>query len=189
MNKKTFFIIIGILIVILVFILIIKPKNNNLEKPLTENQWQPISLSQEAQNNLSAAQELNTYTHPGYHFSFSYPKDWKVSSFSEGEGEVVLAQDAEKKSGFQIFISTFDETETVLTKERILQDIPSMTIDDPKEITLEDGIKALIFLGSDPSLGKTREIWFIFKGNLYQIMASANIDDLMAKIMTTWKFE
>jgi len=187
MNKKTI-IIIAIIVVLLAGAIIFlflnkKPAPNSVEN--TENEFAPqqtytLTPSKEDSKN-------NVFTDTQYGFSFQYPKDFTVTKFQEGEGDTILIQQKEG-GGFQVFISPFDE-EGPLTKERVLQDLPDLKIENAENRVLKNGIPALIFFSQEESLGKTREVWFIKNGNLYQVTTTADLDSLVAQIIATWKFE
>lgn len=150
--------------------------------------------------------EEQTFTHPKYLFSFKYPKDFNATSFEDGEGDMVLVQSKDSKSGFQMYITPFDEPGPITTK-RVKKDLPDIMIEDPQQIELrisanektnqrESRIPALIFFSQSESLGRTREVWFLWPedpklaGNyLYQVTAPAESDKELSKIMATFKFE
>ena len=91
--------------------------------------------------------------------------------------------------GFQIFIIPFDE-EGPLAPERIRQDLPEMLIQNPQNVIIgKDNIRALIFFSQEPGFGRTREIWFVRNGYLYQAMTYAELDALIGQVMESWEFQ
>lgn len=141
---------------------------------------------------------LNIYTNPDYGFSFNYPEGLQISEFGEEQGRVILVGDK-----FQIYVSAFDEPGP-LTPERIREDLPNIVIENPQVVTLggktsdvggktsdveERNVTALVFFGRDPSLGKTREVWFAYSGYLYQVSSLAEFDAQLSKILKTWQFQ
>lgn len=130
--------------------------------------------------------DFRNYTHPGYGFSFEYPAGWNASSFSEGEGEVVLMQNTDKQASLQIYIMMFEETGPI-TKERILEDLPDLKIVSEKQINIAGTINALSFESENESSQKTQEVWFVYNNFLYQISAAGN-GEVLDKIIQTWKF-
>lgn len=132
-----------------------------------------------------------TYVNSQYGFSFKYPEGFNVSGFPEGEeGTTILAQKPNSKEGFQIFISNFDEPGPI-TPARIKKDIPDMAVEDPKEVFIgsEKNLRALIFFSRSESLGRTREVWFVQKGNLYRVSAYEGLDNLIGPVLETIKFK
>jgi len=165
------------------------------------NKTKEVGLQNSPKSDLNG---FKTYTHPGYGFSFDYPGGWNVSSFAEGEGEVVLIQPvrsqpsgtaavppvAERTSnGLQIYISMFDEEETSLTKERILADIPDMLIENDKQIKIANAIDALSFDSANEAGDKTKEVWFVYNSFLYQITAAAGSEATLNTIIQTWSYQ
>ena len=162
--------------------------------------------------NTAHAGDWEKYEDPAYGFHFEYPKGLNVSSFSEDTGDTILIQgqisSAEgassesqntqsQSTGFQIFVSPFDELvdETPkapgpITKERILDDIPDMKITGEQTVMLErdKSISALIFFSED-DIGKTREVWFVHEGYLYQVTAAPGFDEILSQIMATFGFK
>ncbi|TSC62829.1 MAG: hypothetical protein G01um101448_351 [Parcubacteria group bacterium Gr01-1014_48] len=130
------------------------------------------------------------YVNTAYGFSFDKPTSMDVSSFTEDMGETILIQEAKGSAGFQIFILPWDEQEyTVMTVERIREDLPDFTIREPQEVVLADGTHALLFWSEEKSVGRTREVWIIKNEYLYQISALAHFDPLLARVMSSWRFE
>lgn len=139
------------------------------------------------------------FTHPKYGFSVEYPEELDITAFDEsGGGETVIFQSREDESvaleekvGFQIFISPFEE-DSVLTLERIREDLPFATIEEPVEVIIgtkmAQNVPALLFWSEDPTIGRTREVWFVHDNYLYEITSFAHMDTLLADIFSTWTF-
>ncbi len=232
MKKLTAILIFTVLIIVIITLLSsCSRKANQNNKTASGNTVKSAftEASADRQEQASSSQELGgvkeeagwkTYSHPGYGFSFAYPADLTVSSFNQGEGEVVLVQkstpppsapplskgrnmvESEKSSppyqggvpegqggqGMQIYISLFDEPETTLTKERILQDLPDLKIDNDKQIKIAGVIDALRFDSANQSGENTKEVWFVYNNFLYQISAVVDSEAVLEKMIGTWKF-
>ncbi|MDP3779033.1 MAG: hypothetical protein Q8R30_03280 [bacterium] len=139
---------------------------------------------------MPAAQE-ESYRDPDERFSFALLSGYEVASIDTETGEslVVDKKDISGQSPhfmFQIFILPFDE-EGALTKERILRDVPDMTIRNPKDVVI-DGAHAVVFEGKDDSIGQTIEVWFAHAGFLYQISAAQQYEKELSEVMAGWKF-
>ena len=130
--------------------------------------------------------EPGFYKDGQYGFSLSYPKSFNVSDFDDSGGKMILFKNAASDNGFQIFITAFDEP-GVITKERILKDIPDMTISGDEYIDI-GGEHALSFIGQDDLGGKMREIWLVHSGYLYRVKAYESFEEEMLKIINTIKF-
>jgi hypothetical protein len=78
-------------------------------------------------------------------------------------------------------------TETILAKD------PSLFVGDPWEFELLDGTSAILFSSRDPSLGETRELWFIRDGLLYQVRMYAEgetwLDPLIREFASQLTFD
>jgi len=193
MSKKTIIIIAVIVLLLsgaIIYLRVNKKSPQSEEIKFNENR----SASDNIQNTYTLEpskedEKNNVFVDSQYGFSFEYPKSFTATKFREGEnGDTILIQQKDGKNGFQVFIAPFDE-EGPLTKERILQDLPDLIIKNAENRVLKNGIPALIFFSQEPSLGETREIWFVKNGYLYQITATKEIDSLVAQIVATWKFQ
>jgi hypothetical protein len=117
-------------------------------------------------------EELVTYTHPVYGFSFRYPKDFTVEDLEDERGELVLVENPAIGMGFQIYITSDDETGP-LTAARIHHDLPDMVMDEVVEFTQSDGTAAVRFVSQDAVLGDGGETWFRKDGHVFQLAVSA----------------
>ena len=151
----------------------------------TGNTNESLKPSEGASANLT-----EEYVSPDYGFSFKYPKGFNATELDDDSGHTVLVQNAEEKKGFQVYITPFDEAEP-LTAARILQYLPPSEVIDPKDVLIGEGkaINAVIFLSTNPSFGKTREVWFIREGFLYQVTTYEGQDNLIGPILETFRFE
>ena len=147
------------------------------------------------QENLAATDgdalsDFDVYVHLNLPFSFGYPNGMTVTALDGENGDqIILIQGQESGDEFQISIRPFDEPGP-LTPERIKRDLPSLYIEEPQQALIgpEKDIPALIFLSQDPVIGKTREVWFVHGGYLYQLSGYADFDPTIARIMGTWRF-
>jgi len=158
--------------------------------------------SQGSQTSISAYQYTQEYSHPTYHFSFKYPEGLTVSTIpsAEGQGETVLVESADSKAGVQIVISPYGP-DTDITEAMIHSDIPELKISDAQELLIGEGRKGLAFMSDNPAFcaspepcvkegnGKSREVWFVFGGNLYQISTYAEQDEFLKRLFGTWQFK
>ncbi len=125
------------------------------------------------------------YINSQHNFSFAYPQDYTVGKFQEESGEVVLIQ-KEGDRGVQIHISAFDESSSVLTPERIKQDVPDIVINNSKPINLGDKTEGVYFQ-SQAGFGPTHEFWFVYKGTLYQLSAPIASGELVETIVSSFE--
>lgn len=143
-----------------------------------------------ASESALASENAQEYKDAKHSFSFLYPKGYTSSLTSDPDGnDIIVIEDSEKKTGFQVTVSPFDETESNLTVERIHQDIPDLSIREPQEVLVGANGKGIAFLSDNGNYdGNSREVWFVYKGFLYQISTYASLDPLLKSVFSTWKF-
>ena len=127
-------------------------------------------------------------------FFVDYPEGFMVNNTEEENVKVLVFSKANSEESFQIFIMPYDEPGPI-TPERILIDQPEMVIKDPQTVQIA-GEEALVFFSTDPDIGDVREVWFVHpsttlgaSGRLYQASTYAKYDELLAKVMKTFKFK
>jgi hypothetical protein len=127
------------------------------------------------------------YYNERYGFSFKLPEGTQSHEKFEGPGAVTITiEDIAEERAFQIFVVPYEEE--VITKERLMQDIPSGRYGGEEEITL-DGVPARAFVSTDNRLGELREVWLIRKGYLYEITTLIKDEVWLSDTLLTWKFE
>jgi hypothetical protein len=106
----------------------------------------------------------------------------------ENGAQTVALQNA-SGDGVQITITPFDEDLAVLSKERIAQDVPDLKISDEQSVEIGANHTGLAFKSDNAAFGgASREVWFVFRGNLYQISTYERLDPLLKAIFATWQF-
>lgn len=133
-----------------------------------------------AKNGQQPTTESIVYEDPSGRFSFSYPADFTKEEFiSEAEDEIVLSKGVDM---IQIFVSVYEDPELV-TVEKINNDIPDLTVVDPKEILVDEKAVGVEF---DSDI--TKEVWFSANdGWVYQISATPTLAKDLAEIIKNWK--
>ena len=128
------------------------------------------------------------YKNDTYQFSLNMPGNFIVREVEQDGGVSIVLEDA-GGNGIQLTIVPFDEDIRVLTKERIEQDVPDLAIRDLETLEVGDDYKGLAFKSDNDAFdGDSREVWFIFRGNFYQISTYARLDSLLKAVFATWKF-
>lgn len=133
------------------------------------------------------------YENEAYEFSLNMPENFEASEIDNGEeGRTILLQDA-GGNGIQIAVSPFDEDTGAgytLTQERIEHDVPDLKIVDAQPVEVGSNYRGLAFKSDNGAFGgASREVWFVFGGNLYQISTYDRLDDLLKQIFATWQFK
>ena len=153
---------------------------------------------------VNSAALTKEYKNDTYGFSLKMPESFEATEIQNqgdtSEGGVTLVLQNKTGDGIQIVISPFDEDAGqgyTLTKERILQDIPDMQIEDEQAVEIGDPstgsgqvtYKGIAFLSDDEVFGgQSRAVWFVYQGQLYQINTYARLDGLLQNIFSTWNF-
>lgn len=174
MNKKIFF---GILILAIIVMVVIF----NSKKDVGE--LQKINIDS---GDLVSNEQNNLYLNQKYNFSFNIPDGFDTREFDEDGNHVILLEGGGKS--IQVLISDYDEGNN-LTVDRIKKDLPDMKIESPKEIKINGG-GGVLFKGDNQEFGgETLEAWFVYGMNLYQVTTSVDQIENLNVIITSWKFE
>jgi hypothetical protein len=131
------------------------------------------------------------YSNSDYRFSFMLPTDFTAQEMPQDEnGARTFLFQNDRGEGIQIVITPFDEDIATLTKERIQQDIPDLKITDEQPVEIGQNHTGLAFKSDNEAFGgASREVWFVFRGNLYQISTYERLDSLLQAIFGTWQFQ
>ena len=195
-QKKNIFVIAAIGIGVITALIFLNHQEGGVVGGASLLNWFPKGPSENVQTKKNS---ITTFTHLSLGFSFNYPSDFKIGTFAEGEGQVVLGQNQKTKETcpsealcaggwFQFFTTEFDE-EGPLTSERIKKDLPDMVIENPQEILIgkEKNIPALLF-SSENQTGKTREVWFVYNEYMFQVSTAVGGDNLIGPIMDSFTY-
>ncbi len=155
--------------------------------------WRPASQNSSALPPVDYSTVLLTkpYQNDQFNFSLSMPGNFEARQLEADENgaTTILVESTDRADGVQIIVSPFDEEITALTKERIEQDVPDLVITDPQILEIGDNSTGLAFKSDNEAFdGASREVWFVFRGHLYQISTYDRLDPLLKKIFSTWKF-
>jgi len=64
-----------------------------------------------------------------------------------------------------------------------------MRIEDVQEVEIGPNRKGIAFLSDNPNFGgRSRDVWFVYKKELYQITTYAEQDEFLKKMFSTWVF-
>jgi hypothetical protein len=184
--KKKIILLTIFLIVAIIGVFYLPNKNGSTDIFSNESKmWDASPLEK-----TSKYKYTENYTNPVRRFSFNHPKEFAVTSILSDGIEIVLIQNADKKIGVQIVISPFLGEDLDITPEIIRTDIPEMKIDAAKELIIAPSRKGLSFESDNPAFGgQSSEIWFVFKGNLYQLSTYYEFKDFLQGLFATWKFQ
>jgi hypothetical protein len=106
-------------------------------------------------------------------------------------GQAIVLQNS-TGAAVQIVITPDSRTSAsnMLTTEDVEQLAPYLDLSHAEPMYITSGITGLSFTDSEhPAYGSsTDEVWFAYRGNLYQVIADAKFDDLLKSMMSTWSF-
>ena len=149
-----------------------------------------------AGSNKTAQSESVVYENSLPPFTFHYPAGFAVTRMPGEAGDTLLVKsenlttsDVVKLSEFQIYISLYDDDISTFTLERIRQDIPDIIVEEPQEIliTKDKSVHALMFFSPNGG-SRTREIWFVANGYLFQASGFEGTDAIMGEVLNTIEF-
>ncbi len=147
----------------------------------------PMSAQEGAEKSTNVPDGWVAYENPGHRFSFAHPPGLSVKEYDEGNNSVTLVFSENGSSrSFQIFITPY--TEDHITSERFSMDAPSGVIENPVEVVIGGSARGSVFDGEHALLGKTREVWFIHGGFLFEVTTYRDLDAWISEIMATWVF-
>lgn len=129
----------------------------------------------------------NNYEDAELGFFVDYPEGFTVNDTGEDNVKILVFSKKDSEESFQIFIMPYDEPGPI-TPERILIDQPDIVMKNPQTVQIA-GEKALVFFSTDPDIGDVREVWFVHGNHLYQASTYAKYDELLAKVMRTFRFK
>lgn len=130
------------------------------------------------------------YTNTTFNFSLNIPEDFTATESVLGDTHTIVFQNA-KDEGIQIVVAPYDDKGVkVLTKDMIQSAIPDMKITDDQVLEIGNDYKGLAFKSDNDAFdGDSREVWFIYKDNLYQISTYSRFDELLKQMFGTWQFK
>jgi len=132
----------------------------------------------------------NTYKNDEFRFSLSVPDGFTAREMEEegATAKTIIMQDV-NGNGIQILVTPFPDAPQDLTADMVKQDIPDMKVTDVQTVEIGANSRGIAFKSDNEAFGgASREVWFFFRGNLYQISTYAHLDPLMQAMFGTWKF-
>lgn len=130
------------------------------------------------------------YTNSVFGFSLDTPEGFTVGELPPDEnGAQAIVIQNDLGEGIQIYITPFPDDRRVLTEADIRADIPDMQIKSVEKVEIGPDHLGVAFLSDNEAFGgDSREVWFVYKKNLYQISTYARLDSLLKAMFSTWSF-
>lgn len=129
------------------------------------------------------------YTNNQFSFSLKMPEGFSAQELPVDDfGATTIILQNEKGEGIQIRVTPYDDIK-ILTADMVRESIPDMKISEPEEVVIGPEYTGVAFLSDNEAFeAASREVWFVFRGNLYQISTYARLDTLLKAMFATWKF-
>lgn len=129
------------------------------------------------------------YKNEEFRFSLSTPEDFTVTEIpDDGGGKAIVLQNSIGQ-GIQILVTPYQDDVRVLTADDVRASIPDMQVSEEQPVEIGAEHTGVAFKSDNEAFeGASREVWFIFRGHLYQISTYARLDPLLRAMFGTWKF-
>lgn len=160
-----------------------------MPKEFSLGEVEPSVASFESGESYQGAPLSADYKNETFRFSLDTPEGFTAGELppDESGGTAIVLQN-EKGEGIQIYIVPGSE-QNVLTAEDIRASIPDMEVSSPEVVEIGNQYKGVAFLSDNSAFGgASREVWFYYKGNLYQISTYLRLDALLKAMFLTWRF-
>ncbi len=128
------------------------------------------------------------YENKKYGFYYYHSPEATIKEYDEGGGAMTIVQENIKNvRGMQIFIIPYSGT--TISEERFKMDVPSGVRKNVQKTFIgERQIEVVTFNSYDSFLGETREVWFIYKGHLYEVTTFSGLGEWFVPLMQSWRF-
>lgn len=131
-----------------------------------------------------------TYRNSRFGFSLALPEGFRAQELPRDErgGVAIVLQDA-RGDGIQIYVTPNVGDYTTLTAGDVRAAIPDMHVTDDMPVEIGEHNTGVAFMSDNDAFGgASREVWFYFGGNLFQISTYAHLDELLKAMFGTWQF-
>ena len=158
-------------------------------RPLTAQEQTTMSDVMSKVVEESAPPLGTTYTNKTHKFSVQIPEGFTSQELAvdENGGTAIVLQD-QKGNGVQIYITPDKSGAASLSADDVRASLPEMRVVDAQDVELGTEKGVAFMSDNDAFSGASREVWFYFHGNLYQISTYARLDPLLQSMFGTWKF-
>jgi hypothetical protein len=141
-----------------------------------------------------------TYSNSAWGFTLKVPADFSAyppnatpnrDATGAPTGQAIVLQN---KSGVAVQIvvtkDNREESNSILSSDDIEQLAPYFDLSQTEPIVIAPGVTGTTFTDSKhPSFGNaTKNVWFTYRGNLYEVTAHAKNGTLFKSMMATWTF-
>jgi hypothetical protein len=134
----------------------------------------------------SARAGQSIFTEDSLGFFFTVPPGFRAQKLLDDSGETILVQSADDTHGFQVYITSFSDPASSITKGRI-ENEAGMTVANEAPLTVAGVAQGLQF-NSTADTPPTRQAWFVYNGDLYQVLTWASDESLLQTVLASWQF-
>lgn len=130
------------------------------------------------------------YRNSDFRFTIDMPEGFTAGELpaDDAGSQAIILQDG-GGNGIQIYVTPNASDATTLTADDIRASIPDMVIQSAEPVEIGNRYTGVAFLSDNEAFdGASREVWFYFRGNLYQISTYARLDGLLKAMFATWAF-
>lgn len=130
------------------------------------------------------------YRNREFGFSLQMPERFRAQELpADGNGGRTILLQNDSSDGIQIYITPYGDNVNVLSAADVRAAIPDMQVSDEQAVQIGANHTGVAFKSDSTAFnGESREVWFVFRGNLYQISTYARLDGLLQAMFATWKF-
>lgn len=132
----------------------------------------------------------STYRNAELGFSVGLPEGFHSQELpvDENAGRTILLQN-DAGEGIQIYAVPYSENLSSLTAADIRAALPDLRVTEEQIVEIGENNTGVAFKSDNDAFnGDSREVWFVFRGTLYQISTYARLDGLLQAMFATWKF-
>jgi hypothetical protein len=130
------------------------------------------------------------YTNKTYRFTVKMPEDFTARELppDQNGARSILLENLDG-AGIQIYVTPDKDNLKTLTAADVRASIPDMRVVGEQDVNIGPNDKGVAFKSDSEAFGgNSREVWFYFRGNLYQISTYARLDPLLKAMFGTWQF-
>lgn len=151
----------------------------------------PASASTTDAVQLVPAEPLGpAYTNSTFRFSLRMPADFRASELppDDSGAHTILLQNGAGQ-GIQILVTPYQSDPHVITADDVRASIPDMKVAEEQPVQIGSDYTGVAFRSDNDAFGgDSREVWFVFRKNLYQISTYGRLDPLLKEMFATWQF-
>lgn len=128
------------------------------------------------------------YKNETFRFALDIPDGFTAGELPEDEnGGTAIVLQNKNGEGIQIYVTPGSDQLT-LTADDIRASIPDMEVSLPEPVEIGEYTGVAFLSDNEAYEGASREVWFYYRGNLYQISTYASLDPLLRAMFATWSF-